>query len=80
MQSGQEKKYGKGYSREQFYKDCIVVKDSPVVECRISRKKPFAEELKQMIDLRYNLNFAQALRHPSSLSQEKWQKIRYLRM
>ena len=53
-------KYGKGYSREQFYKDCIVVKDSPVVECRISRKKPFAEELKQMIDLRYNLNFAQA--------------------
>lgn len=51
---------GKGYTRNQFYTDYIIKENSNVVDCCISPKKRFARELKQMIDMRYNLNFAEA--------------------
>ena len=51
---------GRGYSRSQFYTDHIIEKGTKVVDCRISARKPFVRELKQMIDMRYNLNFAEA--------------------
>lgn len=50
----------KGYSRSQFYIDHIIEGNTQVVECRISRRKRFACELKQIIDMRYNLNFTEA--------------------
>lgn len=53
-------KTGKGYTRNQFYTDYIIEENSNVVECCISPEKRFARELKQMIDMRYNLNFAEA--------------------
>lgn len=51
---------GKGYTRNQFYTDYIIKENSNVVDCCISPEKRFARELKQMIDMRYNLNFAEA--------------------
>ena len=51
---------GKGYTRNQFYTDYIIKKNTNVVECCISPDKRFARELKQMIDMRYNLNFVEA--------------------
>lgn len=51
---------GQVYTRNQFYIDHVIEKDTPVVECRISRRKRFARELKQIIDMRYNLNFTKA--------------------
>lgn len=53
-------KTGKGYTRNQFYTDYIIKENSNVVDCCISPEKRFARELKQMIDMRYNLNFAEA--------------------
>lgn len=52
--------FNNGYSREQFYKDNIVCDATPVPDCLIDRQKPFAAILKQIIDMRYNLNFANA--------------------
>ena len=54
------KETGKGYTRNQFYTDYIIKKNTNVVDCCISPGKRFARELKQMIDMRYNLNFAEA--------------------
>ncbi len=51
---------GEGYTRNQFYIDHIIEKGTETVDCRISSRKWFARELKQMIDMRYNLNFAEA--------------------
>lgn len=51
---------GKWYTRNQFYADYIIKKNTKVVDCCISQGKRFARELKQMIDMRYNLNFAEA--------------------
>lgn len=52
--------FGKNYSREQFYKDHIVKDNSKIVDCVIDEKKPFSMLLKQVIDMKYNLNFAEA--------------------
>lgn len=53
-------KTGTVYTRSQFYMDYIIKKETNVVDCHISRTKRFAKELKQIIDMRYNLNFAEA--------------------
>lgn len=63
-------KSGKGYTRNQFYADYIIRKNTKVVDCCISPKKRFAKELKQMVDMRYNLNFAEAYGIKPMIPQE----------
>ena len=52
---------GENYSREAFYKQFIVLDESPVPECRLDTAKPFAWELKQIIDFVYTTNLPDAL-------------------
>lgn len=47
--------------RNDFYKEFVVVPDSPVHEGWYDSKKPFSAELKRLIDLKYNTNLADAI-------------------
>lgn len=47
--------------REHFYEQFVVKKDSKVQQGFYDKSKPFAAELKRLVDLKYNTNLADAL-------------------
>lgn len=47
--------------RNDFYKEFVVVPDSPVHEGWYDPSRPFSAELKRLIDLKYNTNLADAI-------------------
>lgn len=53
-------KNGFSYTRNQFYIDFVTCKGTKVSDSIFDRRKPFAIELKKIIDLKYNCNFADA--------------------
>lgn len=53
-------KKGFSYTRNQFYMDFVTKKWTNVSDSVISKRKPFALELKKIADLKYNCNFADA--------------------
>lgn len=50
-----------GISREKIYKKFVVKRSTKVVDGVIDSKKAFAKEIKQLVDLQYNKNLADAL-------------------
>ena len=48
-------------TREQLYKSFVTTEGTEVVEGRYDRRKPFASEIKQLIDLKYNISLPDAL-------------------
>jgi hypothetical protein len=48
-------------TREQLYKSFVTTEGTEVVEGRYDRHKPFASEIKQLIDLKYNISLPDAL-------------------
>lgn len=51
---------GVGYSRNQFYQHFVTAPGTDVSDSFLDPRKPFAVELKKVIDLKYNCNFADA--------------------
>ena len=51
---------GVGYSRNQFYQHFVTAPGTDVSDSFLDPRKPFAMELKKVIDLKYNCNFADA--------------------
>lgn len=58
MKEGQKEDGSFNFSRSQFYQAFVIKKDTKVAEGIFDKRKPFALELKQMIDLKYNCNLA----------------------
>ncbi len=48
-------------TREKLYEAFVTQSGTPVVEGRFDRRKPFASEIKQLIDLKYNISLPDAL-------------------
>lgn len=51
----------KPYSREEFYRSYVIRQDTLVPDCILDETKPFAQILKQAIDLEYCFNLPRAL-------------------
>lgn len=51
----------KKFSREIFYKKFLVKRGSSVPQCILDIRKPFAPELKELIDFKYSVNLPSAL-------------------
>lgn len=67
----------KSYNREEFYKEFLIKDGTKVNDCILDRNKPFAIELKQLVDLMYsfNLPFSISVRPVAGYDSELWDSL-----